>query len=144
MWPIRARFLSQLLWASPLRSSFKHRDFPHLFTFLWNLSAARSSFPGQFINSSGRTFSTLLPWRSWEKPPVQMSDPVEDAPLARGSVAGSEEALVLPVASRGWDESQHLSNINFILIKLNSLQHVIFVNKVRLFLYIGTRNINLD
>ncbi|XP_026213928.1 CD74 molecule, major histocompatibility complex, class II invariant chain a [Anabas testudineus] len=37
-----------------------------------------------------------------------MSGPQEDAPLARGSVAGSEEALVMPVAPRGGSNSRAL------------------------------------
>nr|XP_020478241.1 HLA class II histocompatibility antigen gamma chain [Monopterus albus] len=37
-----------------------------------------------------------------------MADSQEDAPLARGSVAGSEEALVLPVAPRGGSNSRAL------------------------------------
>lgn len=54
-----------------------------------------------------------------------MEDAVIDAPRGRGSLAGSEEALILPAASTGWEE---YNNNNFILIKLNSPQHIIFGN----------------
>lgn len=71
-----------------------------------------------------------------------MEDAVIDAPRGRGSLAGSEEALILPAASTGWEESSYLIHNNFILIKLNSPQHIIFGNNGRLFQRNSNRKIN--
>ena len=42
--------------------------------------------------------------KSAEKLPKQMAQSPEDAPLARGSLAGSEEVLVAPATLRGWED----------------------------------------